>query len=70
MWHGDILAVSEERIFSVRGDSLRRVARFSGGGVLFRKVLFRGEGGELLFGFFWRGSGRLVTEGGEKAGFG
>ena len=24
--------------------------------------------GGLLFGFFWRGSGRLVTEGEEKAG--
>ena len=23
MWHGDILAVSEERIFSVRGDFCR-----------------------------------------------
>ena len=30
-WHGDILAVSEERIFSVRGDICRRAAAGQGG---------------------------------------
>ena len=45
MWHGDILAVSEERIFSVRGDFCRG-GRLARGRVLFRsccRVVVVGE---------------------------